>query len=201
MKAGTTSAGKSGFTLVEVIVSLAVLSLILLATVTALRTFANTQQTMTRTISQIDEMRTVSSFLRDQLESSVLGSGSDGLSLGGATEVIPYFRGEAQAIEWKATVKFGESYGGKYLLRVALRGNELVLQWQDVPDRLIDVNWDRAQSRRLIDNLDSFKLAYRTGYGEPWQQDIEQDAIPTAVRMSIQARGRNWPDLVMVVPR
>ena len=37
-----------GFTLVEVMVSLAVLSLILLATVSALRTFANTQGSLER---------------------------------------------------------------------------------------------------------------------------------------------------------
>lgn len=190
------------FTLIEVVVSLAVLSLILLATVTALRTFANTQQTMSSTIGRIDEMRSVSSFLRDQFESAVLGAdGTGGLTLGGSSDEVAYFVGDAKAMEWKATVKFGESYGGKYLLRVSQKQSELILQWQNVPQQLSKVNWGSAQSRRLLDDVESFSLAYRMTYEGSWQQTIEQGMTPANIRVSIKARGRYWPDLVMVVPR
>ena len=68
----------AGFTLVEVVVALTILSLIMLATVTALRTLANTQGTLERVTARIDEVRTVSGFLRDLMEAAVVGEGGSG---------------------------------------------------------------------------------------------------------------------------
>ena len=72
-----------GFTLVEVVVALAVLSLIMLATVTGLRTLGNTQVAVDRQVDRVSELRAVSSFLRDSFGAAVTGSGGGGLSLGG----------------------------------------------------------------------------------------------------------------------
>ena len=70
--AGRNEAGHAarGFTLVEVVVALTILSLIMLATVTGLRTLANTQGTLERVTARIDEVRTVSGFLRDLMEAT-----------------------------------------------------------------------------------------------------------------------------------
>ena len=69
-----------GFTLIEVVVSLAILSLVLLGTVTGLRTLGNTQVSLERVTQRADEVRTVSAFLRDLMEAAVVGSGSGGLT-------------------------------------------------------------------------------------------------------------------------
>lgn len=191
-----------GFTLVEVVVSLAVLSLIMLATVTALRTFANTQSTLERTTGRVDEMRTVTSFLRDMVEASVIGAdGSSGLTLGGGNTDIAYFRGGAEAMEWKATVKFGETYGGKFILRVSRQGDELVLQWQDSPRRLYDLDWSDAQSRLLVSDVDELSLAYRLEPRGPWEAVLDDEVVPSMVRVRLKVRGLYWPDLVMAVPQ
>lgn len=193
---------QSGFTLIEVVVSLAVLSLIMLATVTALRTFANTQGTLNRTMDRVDEVRTVSSFLRDQLEASVRGvDESKGLTLGGAQQDSAYFRGNASTMEWKATVKFGESYGGKFILRLVMEGDSLVLQWIDNPVTIYELDWSGAQSRRLVAGVEEFGLAYRVELGDPWQAALDEDVVPTMVRVQLKSRGLYWPDLVMVVPQ
>lgn len=189
------------FTLVEVMVALAVLSLILLATVTALRTFANTQQTLERTTSRVDEVRTVTSFIRQQLEAAVIGANSDGLTLGGAGNEGAYFRGYADSFEWKATVKFGESYGGQYLLRVVSNGDALWLQWQEVPRSTVDLDWQGAQSRRLVDGVQDFGLAYRATPVDAWEPELDQGVTPMTVRLRIKTRDRYWPDMIMDVPR
>ena len=76
--------GSAGFTLVEVVVALAILSLVMLATITGLRTLANTQVSLVRMTERVDGMRAVSSFLRDTLESAAVGSSSGGgLAMGG----------------------------------------------------------------------------------------------------------------------
>ena len=102
----------SGFTLVEVVVATVVLSLLLLATVTALRTFGNTQLALERKTLRVDEIRSVSNFLRDLMESTVVGNDSGGLSLGAGSGGSTYFKLREQGVEWKSTVLFGEAFGG-----------------------------------------------------------------------------------------
>ena len=125
-------ARSGGFTLIEVVVALTILSLVMLATVTGLRTLANTQVAIERMTSRIDEVRSVSSFLRDTFETIVVGTGADlgGLSLGGSgVGSTTFFHVSPDAVEYKSIVLFGESFGGSYLLRVAKEGDELMLRW------------------------------------------------------------------------
>lgn len=192
---------QNAFTLVEVMVALAVLSLIMLATVTAMRTLANTQHTLERTMSRLDEMRTVSSFLRDQFEAAVLGANSSGLTLGGAPEEGAYFRGYGESVVWKATVKYGESFGGQYLLRVVRVDDALMLQWREMPRIIAEIDWADAQSRRLVDGVEDFDLWYRGSPADQWEKALGQGITPASIRLRIKTRDRYWPDLIVAVPR
>ena len=192
-----------GFTLVEVMVSLTVLSLVMLATVSAMRTFANTQATIERKIYRVDEIRSVSSFLRDALQSNVIDVGGGGLSLGGSIAQKAYFRGDSGGMAWKAPMSFGEGYGGTFLIRLAPESGQLVLRWlladDDIEDEEID--WAGAEHRPVIDNLEGFDLAYKLNPEEGWQEGIVVDTPPLAVRMSIKSSGRFWPELIAEVQR
>ena len=83
-----------GFTLVEVMVALSILSLLLLATISALRTFGNTQVSVEKLTNRVDEVRTVSGFLRDTLQSAVVGTRRSRLSLGGTPPESSFFMGQ-----------------------------------------------------------------------------------------------------------
>ena len=126
-----------GFTLVEVIVALGIFSLIMLATVSGYRTLGNTASTITRMTDRTDELRSVSAFLRDALENSVVGAASGGnseMTFGGSSidqGPVSYFKVTNGGLEWRAKILFGEAYGGSYFLRLAKLDEELVLQWQD----------------------------------------------------------------------
>jgi len=192
-----------GFTLVEVVVSLGVLSLILLATVSALRTFANTQVSLDRMMARVDEVRTVSGFLRDLFEGAVPGEKrGGGLSLGGGSSELAYFEGTATSVEWKAPVLFGEAYGGTMLLRLAAEGGVLKLYWQAPPPRNMRVNWNDRSSRVLIDKVEQFQVSYRSEFNRAWEDsDWTGEGAPALLRLSIKANGRYWPDLIMGVQR
>ena len=86
---------RRGFTLIEMSVALVVLSLIMLATVTALRTLGNTQVAVDRLTLRNDEIRSVSSFLRDALESAILGGGTGRRLSLGAVRNQPHLPGVA----------------------------------------------------------------------------------------------------------
>ena len=197
-----------GFTIIEVVVALTIMSLILLATVSAMRTFGNTQNSLDRMTGRIDELRTVSSFLRDTLQGAVVstrvsGRDSSGLSLGprGGSESSAYFRGDVDSFSWKAPVLFGEGYGGTLLVRVVRLDNELTLQWQDPPASLLDIDWSDAQERALLGAIEEFEVSYREDAGDEWLEELGRDGSPALVRLIIKANGRYWPELVMQVPR
>lgn len=194
-----------GFTLVEVMVSLAVLSLILLATVSALRTFANTQGSLERKIARVDEIRSVSSFLRDALQANVSGTSenSGSLALGGGKDQSAFFRGTGRSVEWKAPMIFGEGHGGVFLVRLAQEEDQLTLRWQDPPknDEDVEPDWRGTPHRVVIDNIEEFGIAYRLEYDEGWRENIFLEEPPVMLRLVIKSSGRYWPDLVASVNR
>ncbi|MFV0277868.1 MAG: prepilin-type N-terminal cleavage/methylation domain-containing protein [Parahaliea sp.] len=189
-----------GFTLVEVVVALAVLSLIMLATVTAVRSFANTQMAMDRMVERIDEVRTVSSFLRAQVGATVQGQFNEGLSLGGDGGGSAYFEGTAGTMVWKASVLFGESFGGTYLLKLVRRGDSLQLLWREPADDNQNLDWSAAYSRQLVQGVQDFSLAFRPDFAGDWVEQWQPGNPPALVRLHIKTRDRYWPELVMRLP-
>lgn len=192
----------AGFTLVEVVVALSVLSLIMLATISALRTFANTQVSLDRMMSRVDEVRSVSTLLRDLVDSTARGSGSGGLTLGGGPMYSAFFGGTAAELVFKANIMFGENFGGQYLLRLAREEGDLVLRWQESRGNDRNVRWDETPSRTVVQGLQQFEVAYRPDYGEDWVAEWQPGGeVPASLRLRLQSRDRFWPELIMGVQR
>ncbi|HEY6130908.1 MAG TPA: prepilin-type N-terminal cleavage/methylation domain-containing protein [Halioglobus sp.] len=195
--------GEMGFTLVEVMVAITILTLIMLTTVTALRTLGNTQGTIEKLTHRIDEVRSVSTFLRDLMESAVVARGSTELSLGGENNEASYFLSGDDFLELKSTILFGERYGGSYLVRVAKEDTRLVLRWQESPADGVLRDWMDAPSRVLVDQLDELKVATRQEYSNEWSdtRSTDEPVAPALVRLQLKAAGRYWPDLIVQVQR
>lgn len=194
-------AGVRGFTLVEMMVAITILSLVLLATVTGFRTLATTQTSLNRVTGRNDEIRSVSSFLRDSLESAVLGSSSGGLSLGGGGADVTVFESAPDRLMWKTTMLFGEGVGGSYVVLVAREGPRVTLRWQKMSQRGELDSWNKASARTLIEGIQEFAVAYRRTPGGPWLSAWDGGGPPGWVRMRVRTAERYWPDIVMEVAR
>ena len=209
IRQSTRASRARGFTLVEVIVALAILSLVMLATVSGFRTLGNTATTISRMTDRSDELRSVSSFLRDAFENSVTGEGpgesaSDAsLSFGGNSGMSPvpvrYLKLAPAAVEWRSKVLFGEAYGGSYFLRLAKREQRLELQWQDPEGKPEPEDWAGSPSREVLDGVQQFEVWHRMSPSAPWQQTVQEDELPSHVKLVIKANDKFWPDLVMRV--
>lgn len=194
-----------GFTLVEMVIALGIMSLVMLITVTGFRTLGNTATSISKMTSRTDELRSVSAFLRDALENSVAGAHgakSQGLTFGGTDGIsrpVAYFQVEEGRLAWRAKILFGEAYGGSYFLRLVKLGDKLMLQWQEPAGQTEPGDWEQAPSREVLDNLELFDVWTREGPEAEWTQDDVERETPSHVKLVIKANDRFWPELVMQV--
>ena len=191
-----------GFTLVEVMVALTILSLVMMVTVTGLSTLANTQSAIERMTSRIDEVRSVSTFLRDLLESAASGAAPKKFVLGPGdiNGFESYFASGNDFLELDATVMFGERFGGTYLVRIAKEDDQLVLRWQESNGGVAPKDWNDKYSRVMVAQLEEFVVLTRENYRKDWLKDGRVDTDkPLLVMLKVKAAGRNWPDLIVRV--
>jgi general secretion pathway protein J len=190
-----------GFTLVEVMVSITILSLVMLLTVSGLRTLASTQARIEEKAERNDELRLVSSFLRNLLGSSVSPGPVVSLSLGGGPSPDTYFEAGPDTFVWKAPMTMGESAGGRYLLRVGREDNRLVLRWLPDDNTGRSAQWNKAMAKTLLNDINAFETAYRSEIEADWSAQWPAQNTPRWVRIRVQKDQRYWPDIVIDLAR
>ena len=170
--------------------------------VTGLLTLGNTQAAIERKTVRVDEVRTVSGFLRDLMESAVAGSNFGGLTLGGGQREMTYFKFGEDFLEWKSTILFGEAYGGTHYVRVEQEDKQLILRWllseYSTPG---PKDWEEAATRPLVSDLESFAISLRQDFNQDWVEHWEGGDPPALVRLQIRSAGKFWPDLILKVQR
>jgi len=202
-RAGFMRARDCGFTLVEVMVAMTVLSLILVGTLSAMRTLANTQITLELKTQRIEQVRSVATFLRDLVESAI-GSAANvnEVNAGGGIPDSSHFLAGEDFIEFDTSVMFGENYGGKHRVRIGQEGAALVFRWLQLPApglRNVDWDWSTQSSRVLVPQLESLTIATRNEFADDWVTSRGEfdRSVPVLVRLNMTAAGQYWPDLIM----
>ena len=202
-RAGFMRARDRGFTLVEVMVAMTVLSLILLGTLSAMRTLANTQSTLELKTQRIEQVRSVATFLRDLVESATGSAASvNEVNTGGGITDSSHFLAGEDFIEFDTSVMFGENYGGKHRVRIGQEGAALVFRWLQLPApglRNVDWDWSAQSSRVLVPQLESLTIATRNEFADDWVTSRGEfdRSVPVLVRLNMTAAGQYWPDLIM----
>lgn len=200
---------QGGFTLVEIMISIAVLSIITLGTLTAMRTLANTQESLNLTTDRVDEMRQVSQFLRHSLQQAQgAGAGSAtsapstwGGRFGGGSQT-GLVLGEADEIIWSAPLDSIQGMSGITYIRLYQEDNQLKLQFLPTymaPPDMTTFAWEQAgEGYLLVSDVEEFAVAYRPLAGDPWVDRLEAGpSLPQSIGLTIRARGRYWPQIVV----
>lgn len=189
-----------GFTLIEVMVALTLLSLIMVATIAALRTFGNTKVTLERVTNRVDEIRVVSGFLRNTVGAAmpVMREGAIDDTLEDTAGFGTYFWGDSTHLVWVSPLVAGTSLGGTFVMQMTYRDDKLEIQWHPYVSSVEALHWGDVESRVLLDDVDEFELAYLSAFGDEWVDEWAGiGANPVAVRMNIKSHGKYWPELVM----
>jgi general secretion pathway protein J len=205
MRPGWTGAAArraQGFTLVEVVITLAITALIMLGLVSALATFGQSGSRADARLARIDDVRLVSAFLRSVLarSSSAYTEYRDGA---GATAL---FDGDARQLRWLGVMPARHGAGGLHLFRLFLgKGLDgaaaLMLQYLPYSGGGLPEAWESAPSKVLVSGVTGFGFSYRDGAADAvWQtQWRDRKKAPELVQVSIAAGNRDWPELVVRV--
>ena len=192
-----------GFTLVELLVVISLLSLVMLAMVSALRTTAQTEERFDLRLQRNDEMRVASDFLR-----GILGR------ISARKLVVPIvegesqfaFRGEDHELTWVGIMPARYGAGGRYHFRLSMdaapSGHALVVRFIPWVDDSVPLDWTGAQAHTLVTNISELTLQYEDAEAEPpvWTPHwLIADRLPQRVRVGIRTANGPWPELVVAM--
>ncbi len=193
-----------GFTLVEMLVAMTLLSLLVLAMGSALRATAQTEERVDQRLSRNDELRVTSGFLQ-----SVLGRVS-GLRRTGITSVdeSPYLlRADSKELVWVGVMPARYGAAGRQFFRLSQANSgssaALLLQFMPMDEPVLPGDWEGATTEVLVRDLTNFSLQYQdAGQDKPeWQSAWEsKERLPTHVLVSLATRSSGvWPPLVVAM--
>ncbi len=189
---------RRGLTLVEVMVALAVLSLIVLALGASLRGLSQSSERVDARVEQIDEMRLTVAFLRE------LFAAVSAVRLEGPSRALLFDAGPQQ-LAWIAVMPARLGVGGRHALRLAAEtlddgSTALVLRYAPwSPQAPAFPDWAGAESRVLVRGVDRLAIAYggqglQTGWQPTWSA---HERLPARLRLDLGTPAGPWPPVVL----
>lgn len=188
--------GQAGFTLVEMLIALVLLSLLALGMVSALSTMGQTQERIDQRFAHADERQSITAFVQQTLERL-----SDrGASLSQQSKPLPLFKGEPQSIEWLGIMPARHGMGGRYFFRLSVEAAApapaLVLRYQPWQGELVLPDWSVAATRVLVSDVTGFAIGYGGKDMPPqqWQSSwIAAESLPSRIRLDVTTSDGAWP--------
>lgn len=186
-----------GFTLVELLVTITLLSILMLGMASALRTMAQTEARVDLRLAEADEFRIATGFLR-----TILGHVSERKKAAQPPQgVSPYmFFGAPNAVSWIGIMPARHGAGGRNFFRLAveeLQGESaLVIRFLPWAESAEFPDWDQAESRVLVKGITSFGLSYEDARQLPsvWVSTwLRTDSVPERVRIQLETSAGPWP--------
>jgi general secretion pathway protein J len=190
-----------GFTLVEVMVALTLLSLVMLVLGAAIRSMGASAERIDARSASIDEMRVATTLLRE-----IAGRPAAQRAEPPAPGLL--FSGGPDAMSWIGVMPARFGAAGRHFFHLAVEpqpdgSTGLVLRF--VPwrwEQKVLPDWAQADSRVLVRHIGAAAFAYGgDGMNQGWQKawPIEEIRLPPRVRLLLTAAGAEWPPLVLAL--
>lgn len=196
----------SGFTLVEIMIALTLLSMIVLLLFSSLHTVNRSWKSGLDKVDKNDEIRLVSDYIRKQITQTVplLWLNQDGRRL--------VFIGKQKQLTFTSTLPAHRGGGGLYFMTLKVdetgESKQLVLNYHRADPGISPFDpppLDKQTRILLLDNIEVIDFTYY-GYehdDEPvWHDNWQNEAtLPRLVRLNIQQSEpqRSWPEMTIAI--
>ncbi len=200
-----------GFTLIEVLVVMSLLSMVMLAMSSALRSMAQTESRVDERLQRNDQMRVVNNFLRQALGRVEAVKSTDPNTPGGPRI---QFAADANSVNWLGIMPARHGVGGRYFFRLSSEGTEpgsaLVLRYAPWAMQTAFPDWGQSESHVLAKDISEFKVeaeglpraiqSIPSDWPRGWQVGWPvKDALPQRLRLTWADPKGAWPPLVIVL--
>jgi general secretion pathway protein J len=182
-----------GMTLVEVVVATALFSMIMLATVTALRTFAMTYDRVQQQADKTSQIREGDRFIRRVLQDALNAEG--------------LFEGTPTTMHWVAPLDRAGDASGLQHLQLTLDGERLLLSFAPLRASLEEPDWGQvAADFPLIEGIEKLAFFYQAEPLGEWTSSYVPannsiNTLPWSVAIEIIVAGRQWPPILICMDR
>ena len=199
-----------GFTLIEVLIALTLLSLLMLALTGAMRAMGQTSEGVERRIEAEDDYRIAQAFLRDIL-AQASARVSDQAAAGGGARAV-FFAGQPDALTWIGIMPARHGLGGRHYMRLALEpdasGTHLVLRYAPWNGAPAFADWATAEARILVRDVQGLHLRYQHPLSGAWQPSWSPSSdlppginlyLPSAIELAVDGPVPAWPPVVVAL--
>ena len=200
-----------GFTLLELLVVMSLLSVIMIGLVSALRTMAQTESKIDQRLERLDEIRVARAFLQQTL-TRVSAVTLDAPGATGKT-IIP-FVATPDSVTWVGIMPARSNLGGRHFFRLAIEdgndGRELVLRFSPWNPDLVFPDWSSAESRVLVRGVEQMNVQadglppQARNPVQPWPSGWQNgwpiaDTLPERLRLTLVDAQGGWPEWTMAL--
>lgn len=200
-----------GFTLLELLVVMSLLSVIMIGLTSALRTMAQTESKIDQRLERLDEMRVVRAFLLQTLN-RISAQKMDEPGATGKTMVS--FVATPDSVTWVGIMPARSNLGGRYFFRLAVEdvgaSRELVMRFAPWSPALAPPDWAHTENRLLLKGVEKLDIQAQglapQGYNgaKPWPQGWQTgwpvaDALPEQLRLRFSDAQGEWPEWIVAL--
>lgn len=186
---------QSGMTLIEMLIALAVLSLLVVAAVSALRNFAQSQEAIERKIAKVETMRLTLDFLKRNLSQAVAVPRSSGQQ--------SYFFGSESELIWVAPMSHVAASGLQIMRLSADQSGDdknLVLQISPYATLNSRPDWQVLEKFLMVDGEVKLEVGFKSDGAAKWQEEWPYAmGLPKLVRLNIAHNDVYWPELIIPI--
>ena len=203
------AAQQQGFTLLELLVVMSLLSIIMVGLGVALRGMAQTENRVDKRIERMGEIRVVRHFLQSTL-GRVSGQTID-LRNAPGQQAVP-FQATPDSLTWVGILPARPDVGGRHFFRLAMedgpQGPQLILRYAPWNPNFELPDWSTTESRVLVKQVQTFAIQAQglppdmNDTRKPWPQGWQEgwpvtDALPERIRLLISDAQGSWPEWVL----
>ena len=197
-----------GFTLLELLVVMSLLSIIMLGLGSALRGIAQTEDKIDQRLDRLSEIRVIRNFIQSTM-SRVSAPVFDAPNVPGQ-RAIP-FKATNDTLIWVGNMPARPDIGGKHFFKLGMEespsGLQLTLRYAPWnPDNNMP-DWTQSEVRVLLKGTQAFSVQAQgdppnRNNDKPWPQGWQEgwpvhDALPERIRLNVVDQNGPWPPWIL----